>query len=182
MLKLVKHCPMLALACTLLASCASLLGPREVELPLSKLQSGLDRRFPMNNPALELFEIELSRPQLSMLPDDGRVALSLDALAAPPFLHKSWRGTLTLSGRLYIDPQRSAVLMADPRVDRFAIDGVDDSRRLTKIANLLMNNVVADVPLYRFRPEDLRYGGVQLVPTRITTTARGLRVALEPAN
>ena len=181
MQKLVNHCLVLALACSLLASCASLVGQRVIELPLSKLQSGLERRFPINNAALDLFDIQLSRPQLSMLPHEGRIALSLDVLTAPPFLRKSWRGQLTLSGRLYVDAVGSTVLMADPRVDRFAIDGVDDSSRLSRVATVLMNNVVADVPLYRFRPEELRYGGLQFGPTRITPTARGLLVSLEPA-
>lgn len=180
--KLIKYL-LLALACATLASCASLIGPRDIELPLSKLQSGLDRRFPMNNRALELFEIELSRPQLALQPDTGRIAMSMDAQVAPPFTHKSWHGTLVLSGRLYVDAARGAVLMAEPRVDSFTVDGIDESRQrqLSKVANLLMKNVVNEVPLYHFRPEDLRYGGVQFVPTRIVTTPRGLLVSVEPA-
>ena len=181
--KLVKPFFLLALACALLTSCAGLIGPRDIELPLSKLQSGLDRRFPMHNRALEVFDIELSRPQLTVLPDAGRIALSMDALVAPPFTHKSWRGTMLLSGRLYIDAVRGAILMAEPRVDSFSVDGVDESRQrqLTKVANLMMDKVVNEVPLYHFRPEDLHYGGVQFVPTRITTTPRGLLVSVEPA-
>jgi hypothetical protein len=37
-----------------------------------------------------------------------------------------------------------------------------------------------DIPVYSFRMEELRYAGVQYVPTRIATTANGLRVSLEP--
>ncbi|MES2019548.1 MAG: DUF1439 domain-containing protein [Pseudomonadota bacterium] len=184
MYKLTKHSLLLALAGALLASCAGLIGPRDLEIPLSKMQSGLDRRFPLHNRALELFEIELSRPQLSMQPDAGRIAMTMDALVAPPFTRKTWHGTLMLSGRLVIDPLRSAVLMADPRVDSFTVDGVDEARQrnLAQAASLLMHHVVDDVPLYHFRPEDLRYGGVQFVPTRIATTARGLLVSVEPAH
>jgi hypothetical protein len=107
----------------------------------------------------------------------------MDALVAPAFLRQSWRGSLVLSGRLYVDAARGAVLMAEPQVDRFTIDGVDDARQrqFAKVASLLMEKVASDVPLYHFRPEDLRYGGMQFVPTRITTTARGLRVFVEPA-
>ncbi len=174
---------LLALACGLLVSCATLVGPRDIDIPLSKMQSSLDRRFLVNNRALELFDIELSRPVLAMQPESDRMSLSLDALVAPPFLRQSWRGSLVLSGRLYVDAQRGAVLMAEPRVERFAVDGVDEARQrqLGKIASLLMNKVVNDVPLYHFRPEELRYAGVQFVPTRITSTAQGLRVSVEPA-
>lgn len=170
-------------ACSLLASCATFIGPREVELPLAKLQAGLDRRFPVDNRMLELFNVRLSRPVLSLIPERDRVALTMHAAVAPPFLNQSWHGALDLSGRLYVDAARGAVFMAEPRVERFAIDGINESyqRQLTSAANVLMDKVIGDVPVYSFRMEDLRYGGVQFVPTRMTTTARGLVVTLEPA-
>lgn len=183
MLKLAKNLIVLALAGGLLASCASVLGPRDIELPLHKLQSGLDKRFPLNHRMLELFQVELARPQLVLQHDTGRIGLVTDATVGTPFSRQSWRGNLALSGRLYIDPVRNAVLMGEPRLDRFAIDGVDQARQqqLGKVANVLVEKVVADVPLYHFRPEDLRYGGVQFIPTRIATTPRGLVVSVEPA-
>ncbi len=173
----------IALCLLALSGCAGLVGPRDIELPISKLQSGLDRRFPLQNRAMELFDIELTRPRISTLSDTGRVALTLDASVAPPFIRQSWRGSLALSGRLYIDQARNAVMMAEPGVDSFVVNGVDAARQgqLRQVANTLMKNVVADMPLYHFRPEELRYGGVQFVPTRIVTNARGLVVSVEPA-
>jgi hypothetical protein len=169
-------------ACGLLASCASFVGPREVDVPLYKLQAGMDRRFPLDNRMLELFDVRLSRPQLDILPDSDRIGLTIDADVAPFFLHQSWTGSLSLSGRLYVDPQRGGVFMADPRIDRLAIDGAGESnqRQLTKVANLVIDKVVRDVPVYSFRMEDLRYAGVQFVPTNIRTVPGALRVTLEP--
>jgi hypothetical protein len=37
------------------------------------------------------------------------------------------------------------------------------------------------MPVYAFDQSDLRYAGVQFVPTRIQTTPTGLLVTLEPA-
>jgi hypothetical protein len=183
MKKLLRTCALLAVAGSLLVSCASIIGPRQIELPLSKLQAGMDRRFPVSNRALEIFEIQLSRPQLALAPDSGRVGLTMAASVASPFTHQSWRGGLALSGRLYIDAARNAVRMTEPRVDRFAIDGLDEARQrsLASVANVLMDKVVADISVYNFRPEDLRYAGVQFVPTRIVTTASALVVTVEPA-
>jgi hypothetical protein len=171
------------LACGLLAACASLVGPREIKIPLYKLQAGVDRRFPVQNRALELFDIHFSRPQLSLVSGTDRVALAIDAQVAPPFIKQSWSGSLALSGRLYLDVQRGAVFLTDPQVDKFVIDGIDEGRQrqLGKVANALMGTVVADVPVYSFRLEDLRYGGVQYLPTRITTTSDALVVTVEPA-
>lgn len=166
----------------LLASCASVLGPREVDLPLHKLQAGLDRRFPVDNRLLELFDVRLSRPQLNVLPGD-RVSLTVDASVAQSFLRNPLAGTLAFSGRLYVDPARSGVYLAEPRIERFAVSGIDPSieRQLARAANGLLDRAILDIPVYSFRMEELRYAGVQYVPTRIATTANGLRVSLEPA-
>jgi hypothetical protein len=171
------------LACSLLASCANMFGPREVELPLYKLQAGMDRRFPLNNRVLELFDIQLTRPQLALVPETNRVALTMNASVAPQFLRQAWTGTMAMSGRLYVDALRGAVMMAEPRVDKFAIDGIEPSRerQMTKIANVLVDQKIRDTPVYSFQPEDLRYAGVQFVPTRIVAARDALLVTLEPA-
>lgn len=167
----------------LLASCASVLGPREVDLPLHKLQAGLDRRFPVDHRLLQLFDVRLSRPQLNVLPGD-RVSLTVDASVAQSFLRNSFAGTLAFSGRLSIDQARSAVYLTEPRIERFAVTGIDDAlqRQLARAANGLLDRALLDIPVYSFRMEELRYAGVQYVPTRIATTANGLRVSLEPVS
>ena len=165
----------------LLSSCASMLGPREVDLPLAKLQASLDRRFPMDNRLLELFDVRLSRPQLAVLPGD-RVALTVDASVAQSFLRNPLSGSLAFSGRLFIDQARNGVYLAEPRLERFAISGIDESvsRQLSRAANTVLEKAILDIPVYSFRMDELRYAGVQYVPTRIATTANGLRVSLEP--
>jgi hypothetical protein len=165
----------------LLAGCASLTGPRQVEIPLHKLQAGLERRFPLSHPLMGLFDIRLSRPQLSLPPEPDRVALALDAALSPPFSRDTWSGSLAFSGRLYVDPGRPAVMMAEPRVDRIAIGANPETeRQLARVGSSLIDVVVRDTPVYSFDPQDLRYAGVQYIPTRIQTTRSGLRVTLEP--
>jgi hypothetical protein len=168
-------------AAATLSACASLLGPREVDIPLHKLQASLDRRFPMDNRLLELFDVRLSRPQLAVLPGD-RVSLSVDASVAQSFLRNPLSGSLAFSGRLFIDQTRNGVYLAEPRLERFAISGIDESvsRQLSRAANTVLEKAILDVPVYSFKMDELRYAAVQYVPTRIATTANGLRVSLEP--
>jgi len=170
----------MAVGASLLASCSSLIGPRQVELPLHKLQAGLDKRFPVNERLLELFDVQLTRPQLAIQPDQDRVALAVDASVAPPFA-RAWTGNIAFSGRLYVDPGRAAVMMAEPRVDRLQLGNPEAERQLTRVANGLIDTVARDMPVYTFEQKDLRYAGVQFVPTRIQTTRNGLMVTLEPA-
>ncbi|WP_229425384.1 hypothetical protein [Massilia sp. Se16.2.3] len=87
-----------------------------------------------------------------------------------------------MSGRLNIDPARSGVFLAEPRIERFDIGGLDSGvqAQLARAANGVLDRTMVDIPIYSFRMEELRYAGVQYVPTRIATTANGLRVSLEP--
>jgi hypothetical protein len=171
-------------ASAMLASCASITGPRRIELSQAKLQAGLERRFPLNNRLLELFDVKLTGPQIRIQPENDRVALTMDVSVSPPFLRQSWSGTMTLSGHLYIDAARSGVFMADAHVDRFDIQGMDGARArdLGRAADTLMNQLVRDVAIYSFRTEDLRYAGVQFVPTRLDTVPGALVVTVEPAH
>lgn len=169
-------------ASAMLASCASLSGPRRVEIPQSRLQAGLERRFPLRNRLLELFDVQLTRPQLAILPESDHVALTMDVSVSPPFLRQSWAGVMTLSGHLYVDAARSGVFMADAHVDRFDIQGMEGARArdLGRAADVLMNQLVRDVAIYSFRTDDLRYAGAQFVPTRLDTIPGALVVTVEP--
>jgi hypothetical protein len=166
----------------MLASCASLSGPRRVEIPQARLQAGLERRFPLRNRLLELFDVQLTRPQLAILPESDRVALTMDVSVSPPFLRQSWAGTMTLSGHLYVDAARSGVYMADAHVDRFEVQGMEGARArdLGRAADVLMNQLVRDVAIYSFNPQDLHYAGAQFVPTRLDTIPGALVVTVEP--
>lgn len=174
---------MAAFAMLVLASCAGLIGPRQVELPLEKLQNNLARRMPIHHRVLGIFDVQLDNPQVRTTGENDRIALVADLTVSPMLVRQSWRGQLALSGRLVVDNARNAVFLSDAQVDRFAIDGVAEAqqRQIAGAANVLADKLIRDVPLYSFRPEDLRYAGVQFVPTAIRTTPGALVVVLEPA-
>ncbi|HEX2532043.1 MAG TPA: DUF1439 domain-containing protein [Burkholderiaceae bacterium] len=171
-----------AIAALLLSACAGLLGTYEVNLPLYKLQEAMSRRFPFDHRYLELLDISVSNPRIALQPETNRLLTSMDALIAPPFLKKTWHGTFTISGNLQIDPTRNAVILADPHMDSFTLDGVDPSmtRQIAKIGGLLAEQLLKREPLYTFKPEDFRYAGASLIPTKITTKRNGLVVTFEP--
>jgi hypothetical protein len=59
--------------------------------------------------------------------------------------------------------------------------GEGKQNQLASVANLLSDNIVKDVPVHSFRPEELRYAGVQFVLTGIDTRPGGLVANLQPA-
>lgn len=170
-------------AALLLASCATLLGPRDVEIPLARLQQSIANRFPFNNRYLELLDVRVTNPRVTLQPDTNRIVTSMDTSIAPPFTDKSWSGSLSVSGQLQVDPSRNALVLADPRVENLAINGLDSpyAKQITRVAGLVGEQLLKDLPLYTFQPNDFRYGGTNFFPTKITTKASGLVVTFEPA-
>ena len=167
----------------LVVACASIIGPRQIDLPQERMQQQLDHRFPLHQRALGVFEIELSHPRLDILADSDRVSLTLDASVSPLLARQSWTGSMVISGRLQADQQRNAIYLRDAHVDRFVIDNLDEGRQrqIASVANLLSDKITRDVPLHTFRPEDLRYAGVQFVLTNISTRPGGLVATVAPA-
>lgn len=168
--------------CLLLASCAGMIGPQEVAIPLHKMQQRLDDRFPLRHRVLEVFEVTLARPELSLVSDRDRVSLATDTEVRPPFTRELWRGNLAVSGRIFLDNANNAVRLRDATVDDFKLDGVQPGaqRTLTRLANVLLTNVYTDIAIYTFRPEDLRRYGVQFRPARVRIAPGAIIVTLEP--
>ncbi len=166
----------------LLTACASMLGPRNVDVPLATLQASLERQFPFNSRYLEIFDIQLRTPQLSLQPGSNRVVTSFNASIAPAWLRRSWEGNFALSGVLALDPARNAVVLTDPRVETLNIDGLDPkySRQIGIIGGLLAEQVFQGIPLYTFQPDQFRYAGTSFFPTKINTHSNGLVVTFEP--
>jgi hypothetical protein len=170
-----------AAATVLLAGCATFAGPRDYDVPLAKLQRNLDQRFPIEHRALAVFDLRLVQPKLETMPND-RIALTALLSVSSPLMRQEYTGTISLSGRLNIDQSRNAVMLADTRLEDFTLDGLDErtQRQVSGAARVLANNLAHDTPIYTWRPDELRYAGVQFVPTAIRTSSSGLSIHLEP--
>ncbi|NEX60644.1 DUF1439 domain-containing protein [Noviherbaspirillum galbum] len=180
---LVRFSLVFACVALILASCATLMGPRQVEIPLERLQQAMADRFPFNNRYLEMIDVRVANPRVTLQPDTNRITTAMDASIAPPFMGKPWTGNLALSGQLRVDPARSALVLGDPRVESLNIDGLDPKfgTYLGRAVGLLAEQLLKDMPLYTFRPDEFRHAGVNFLPTKITTGTSSLVVTFEPA-
>ncbi len=163
-----------------LAACASLLPMQEMEIPLSRLQREMDKRFPFNNRYLELFDVTLGKPQLSLRPESDRLVASFDAKVLPPFAKKALEGKLQVSGLLRIDPQRRALVLAEPKLENLAGFNEGDGK-LAKLGMLLAEDLLNNTVLYTFSPDAFTVAGQRFNPTRIATRQNSLVVSFEPA-
>lgn len=171
--------PLIAL---LLSSCAAFIGPRDVAFPLTKLQQSVDKRLPFSQRYLGLFEITANKAQLSLPTEQNRLSMATDVTVAMLLLGKSWSGKMAISGVLTLDNPHNAVTLQEPKLDSLVLNGLDDTyaAQVTQIGNLLARQLLNGVPLYTFKPEDLRYAGVAFMPTKIGTKPENLMVTFEP--
>lgn len=173
---------LIVLAAVWLNACASLLGPRDVEFPLAKLQASLNHKFPFNNRYLALFDVNVSNPKLALQPESNRVLTTMDASIAPPFMKNAWQGSFTISGALQYDAAKNAIVLTDPRMEKMEMAGIDPgySRQIAKLGGLLAEELLNGVTLYTLPPEQLRYAGTRFVPSKITASSESLVVTFEP--
>ena len=132
---------------------------------------------------LELLDIHLTNPRVSLQPGTNRIMTSMDAAVSPPFMKKSWNGNFAISGQLRFDPARGAILLGEPRVETFNVNGLDPlyANQIGRVGRIIAEELLKDMPIYTFRPEELRHAGATFNPTKITTRSDALVVTFEPA-
>jgi len=175
----------LAAATGLLAGCASLLGPRDVDISREELLSKLAKSFPVHQQMGGLFDVDARAPKLTMLPADNRVAASIDFTARDRVLGSTYQGTVDLSFGLRYEPSDLTIRLASPRIEQVRMPGLPSSanKALSRIGAWLTEDKMNDYPVHRFKPEDLRKAdrmGYRVDNIRVVDT--GLRIHLEPRN
>lgn len=167
----------------LLSGCASLLPPQEIEIPLSRLQQSVQKKFPYAERYFGLLDVTLSNPVLSTRPAADRLLIALDAQVLPPLMKTPWQGELLVSGVLRIDPAKRAVLLTEPRLENIKLDAATGSytSRLARLGTQLAEDLIGETVLYTFAPDAFVVAGQRFVPTGITTRKDSLVVSFEPA-
>jgi len=168
---------------TLLSGCASLLPPQEIEIPLSRLQQSIQKKFPYTERYFSLLDVTLSNPVLSTQPAADRMLIALDAQVLPPLIKTPWQGELLVSGSLRIDPARRVVLLTEPRLENIKLDAATGNytSRVARMGKQLAEDLIGETVLYTFAPDAFVVAGKRFVPTGITTRKDSLVVSFEPA-
>ncbi|MGH6646401.1 hypothetical protein [Aquabacterium sp.] len=166
-----------------LAGCASLMGPRTVEISREQLLAKLSKQFPMRKTLAEIFEIEAQAPRLQLNPDTNRVAAEFDIQATDRLFHRRYQGTVGVSFGMRYEALDRTIRLNQVSIDKVAIAGLseDTQRQWTKVGAMLAQEKLQDYPIHQFKPEDLREvdrRGYQVEELRVTAT--GLSVQLVP--
>ena len=166
-----------------LAGCASLMGPRTIDISREQLLAKLSKQFPLRKTLAEIFEVEASAPRLQLQPDANRVAAEFDIKATDRLFGRHYQGTVGVSFGMRYEAQDRTIRLNQVTIDKLAIAGLSEAmqQQWTKLGGMLAQEKLQDYPIHQFKPEELREvdrRGYQVEDLRVT--AAGLSVKLVP--
>ena len=166
-----------------LAGCAALVGPRDVEVSQAQLQQAIERRFPIERRYLELLDVTVAAPRVSLRPETNRLATEFEVLVSDRVFHGQHRGTIGLNYGLRFEPGDNSVRLTNVRIDRFEIDAAPALLRqqLDRLGTHLAEQTLNERAVYTLRPKDVE--AVQsrgYRPSEIRVTSSGLVITLLP--
>lgn len=173
-------------AVALLAACAGVGGPRTFTLSEAELTQRVAEQFPWRKRYLELFDLNLSDPQIQLMPEQNRIGTRL-AYSLGDLWGGSRRfdGSMSFTYGLRFEPSDASIRLSDVRVERFDVPGVSAALapQARRLGTLVAEQLLQDVSLHRFKPEALRTAqGLGWQPGALRVVPGGLQLELVPIN
>jgi hypothetical protein len=145
-----------------------------------QVQDAVQRKFPYRRQVQQLFDVSLTNPVVTLLPDRNRVAVRLDAQLESPLIQQPVNGVFTLSSELAWDGASRSVVLKSPSVDSVDMQGAAAAygQQVGSVAALAATELLDRYPVYTFKPEQLQFAGVSYEPGAITILPHGIRVQI----
>jgi hypothetical protein len=166
-----------------LAGCASLASPRTITVSEVELARLIEKQFPLDSRLLDVLDVSVGSPRLSLMPGHNRLATELDLLTGERMFGRAYKGQIALDYGLRYDEQSQAIRLTGVRVNRLQLDSGSDSMpaTLNRLGGLLAEQMLKDLPIYRFKPEDFdAMNGMGYQPGTVAVTAKGVEITLLP--
>lgn len=173
----------------LLSSCATLPPPpKTISVSEARLAQLISSQFPFNSEMLEVLDVVVTAPRITLDPVNNRINTVFDINVAGNsilglFTDKKYKGALDLSYGLRFEPKDATVRLTDVRVNRLDVDGTPSAMRrpIEKLGAPLAQKLLKDYVLYKARPEDLKAAqGWGYKPGAFRVEPTGLSITLDP--
>ncbi|WP_020168753.1 MULTISPECIES: DUF1439 domain-containing protein [Methylotenera] len=164
-----------------LSGCATF-GDRTVNVTEAQIQQKLNEKLAVPIQLLKVFDVNLSNSIVKFDQSTGRMQTTLDTILNSPLLDKSVAGKLSISGKLRFDAASQSIVLDEPQIDQFNVDGADSKQNemINKLTKTLGGEMLNGIPLYTLKPEDLKFGGTNYSPKDIQITNKGLQLTFTP--
>lgn len=167
----------------LLSGCASLIGSHDVDISESQLTLLLARQFPMDRQVLEVIDLNIANPVLTLLPQANRIGTELDVAAADRLFGSSAMGHVKLDYGLRFQSADHTIRMTQVRVRELTLSSGSSSLRgaAQRIGGLVAENVLENLVVYRMKPAQAdEMDRLNLVASPIAVTPHGLHMSISP--
>lgn len=165
-----------------ISGCATMMGDRTVNVTGDQIAKKLNEKLALPIQLLKVFDVNLSNSLVTFDKTTGRMTTVMDTKLTSQLLDKSLAGKLGISGKLRFDATTSTVVLDEPKIESFNLDGVDG--KFNDLFNALTKTVGGEMlnglTLYTVKPEDLKFGGINYSPKDMVVTDRGLQLTLTP--
>jgi hypothetical protein len=165
-----------------LVSCASVGDPRSVTLTTGDIERLVEKQFPVDKRMMEIFDVNIKAPRISLLPERNRLGAVVDVRAKSILFVGSWQGQLKFDSALRWNPSDQTVRLNQVRVQDLVIDSADPLTRSAaeRLGAAVAERLLEDMSLYTLPPERAAQLSAQgLRPAGVLVTSKGVQVNFE---
>lgn len=166
-----------------LAGCAQVLGPQTLTWSESEVNQMLAKRFPMDRRVLELLDVNVTQPEVKLLPGTNRLATDVHIRAVDRMFGSVFHGRITMESGLRYEPADHTLRLVDVRLGNFSLDKAGTAPRvpLQRLGAALVESILDDAVIHRVSDEQLaRYARFGYQPDALRVTDRGLELTVVP--
>lgn len=167
----------------LLSGCAGLVGTHDVDISESQLTLLMARQFPMERKVMEVIDLNITNPVLTLIPQANRVGTELDVTAVDRLFGSAAMGHVKLDYGLRFQPSDHTIRMTQVRVRELTLSSGSNELRgaAQRIGGLVAENALENLVLYRMKPAQAdEMDRLDLVASPITVTPQGLHMTVSP--
>jgi len=173
---------MLVLFVLVLSGCASMMGDRTVNITEAQIQDKLNEKLAIPISLLKIFDVNLSNSLVSFDQTTGRMNTTMDTKLSSALFGNSLSGKLGISGKLRFDAATNSIVLDEPAIEQFNLDGAGDKYNdlLNALAKTVGKEMLNGLALYTIKPEELTVGSTTYSPKDMQVTGNGLQLTLSP--
>ena len=167
----------------LLSGCAGLIGTHDVDISESQLTLLLARQFPMERKVLEVIDLAITNPVLTLIPQGNRVGTELDVAAVDRLFGNSATAHVKLDYGLRFEASDHTIRMTQVRVRELTLASGSSNLHgaAQRIGGLVAEGALENLVIYRMKPTQAdEMDRLNLVASPITVTPQGLHMTVSP--
>ena len=163
------------------SGCATM-GDRTVNVTEAQIQQKLNEKLAIPISLLKIFDVNLSNSLVKFDKATGRMTTTMDTSLTSKIFDQTLAGKLGISGKLRFDAATSSVVLDEPKIEQFNLDGAGGkyNELLNAMAKAVGGQMLNGMALYTVKPEDLKVGDTQYSPKDMLVTDNGLQLTLTP--